>query len=136
MKRNQFKINVRQPLQKLTVRTLVEIPEEYLNIVKDEVNIKEIVRDQTAEADVVLDTTITSLLKAEGDVRNLMRAIQDARKEKGLTPKDSVVLMTDYALSEHYRTDLMNTCKVSAIEAGTGPYTAEASSGKILFDIR
>lgn len=132
--RTEKKIPVRQPLQKAVTRT--EVPAKYVQIVLDELNIKELAHDVSLEQACSLDMNITPELKAEGDVRNLMRAIQDARKEKGLTPKDAVTLVTSYEVPEMFRVDLMNTCRVSAIENGSGPYTAETSTGTVSFDIR
>jgi isoleucyl-tRNA synthetase len=132
--RTQAKIAVRQPLQKLVLKE--DLSEAYHQILSDELNVKEIAIDATLADPCTLDTTITAELQAEGDVRNLMRAIQDARKEKGLTPKDTVVLVTSYEIPEQYKNDLMTTCRVSAIEKGAGTFVAEISTGKVLFDIK
>ncbi|MDO8530168.1 MAG: isoleucine--tRNA ligase [bacterium] len=87
-------IKVRQPLAKLKVKSekVKEISEELLNLVKDEVNVKEIVFDDKIEGEVELDLVITKELKEEGMVRDVVRAIQDFRKEQNLTPQDQILL--------------------------------------------
>lgn len=84
-------IKVRQPLAKLSVPQLEGLTEEYLDLIIDEVNVKEVVEDTTL-TDVVLDTLVTPELKKEGDFREVVRKIQDKRKEQGLTPKDRPAL--------------------------------------------
>lgn len=84
--RKKSGIPVRQPLQKLTAK-IVGL-ENYLDIIKDELNVKEIVQGE----EISLDTEITLELKREGDYRELIREIQDARKEKGLSPSDTITL--------------------------------------------
>ena len=133
-KRTESKIAVRQPLSRLTLKET--LPKEYESILKDELNVKEVAYDNALVETCTLDTTLTEELKAEGDVRNLMRAIQDARKEKGLTPKDKVTLVTLYAIPETFKDMVMNTCNLSSIEAGEGGYSADLSSGKVAFDLR
>lgn len=91
--RMKAKINVRQPLAKLFVKT--SYPESLVEIIKDEVNVKEVVLDPTISLDVTLDTNISPELKEEGFVRELIRAVQDLRKESGLTIKDRVVLVVE-----------------------------------------
>ena len=132
--RTQAKLNVRQPLQRLTVRD--EMSEQYHQILMDELNVKEIVVDSSLSTECILDTTISEALQAEGDVRNLMRAVQDARKERGLTPKDTITLLTMYAIPATFKGDLMATCRIGDIVSGDGPYGAESSQGKITFDIK
>lgn len=86
-------VPVRQPLAAL--KTTHEVrPEatEYLALVKDEVNVKEVVHDPSLETEVALDLTLTPELKAEGAARELMRFIQDLRKRGGLAPQDRVTL--------------------------------------------
>jgi isoleucyl-tRNA synthetase len=83
-------IKVRQPIQ--TLETKVEINSEYAEIIKDEVNVKDIEINTELETDVWLDTTITPELKKEGDARELIRSIQDLRKNTGLSQEDTVVL--------------------------------------------
>jgi len=131
--RTQSKIAVRQPLQKITLKD--EIKSEYHQIILDELNVKEIAFDNSLTEVCVLDTEITEELKLEGDVRNLMRAVQDARKEKGLTPQDSIILLTNYSVLEKFRAVLMNTCKISEIKGGSGKYKAETGTGEVSFDI-
>jgi len=85
---------VRQPLNQLRI-TNYELPAVYEDIVKDELNIKEIVSKKGEEKEglkVELDTVITEELKQEGNYRELVRAIQDIRKKNGLNPNDTMTL--------------------------------------------
>jgi isoleucyl-tRNA synthetase len=66
-----------------------------LQLVKDEVNVKEITFDDLMENDVVLDTRITPELKAEGQAREFVRAVQDIRKEKGFSQNDEITLTAE-----------------------------------------
>ena len=112
-----------------------DIPPEYRHMILDELNVKELVHDPTISSSCELDTTLTPELKVEGDVRNLMRSIQDTRKEKGLTPKDRVVLVLSYTLPESFKDLVITTCNVSSIEEGSGPYEVSLSTGTVSFDI-
>lgn len=90
--RSQSKIKVRQPLQSVTVASeLVANNSALADILKDELNVKEVYYNASLEKSV-LDTTITPTLKDEGYARELMRAIQNARKEAGLEPHDRITL--------------------------------------------
>lgn len=96
--RNTAKINVRQPLSRLTVSTSLKDVvgnDDALEIVRDEVNVKEIVFADKKDDEVELDTNITDELKEEGTVRELIRAIQDQRKDLGFTIKDRAVLLVE-----------------------------------------
>ena len=130
--RTQAKISVRQPLQKLTIP--YEIKEVYHEMIQDEVNVKEIIVD--TEASLHIDVTLTNELIQEGDVRNLLRAVQDARKEKGLSPKDIIVLVAAYIIPPEFLEDFKKTCNVQTIEKGEGEYSAVLSSGVVSFGIR
>lgn len=93
--RQRAGIKVRQPLSKITI-TNHEFDSQYLELLKDEINVKEVLFDKSLPEDgAVLDTEITSQLKEEGIVREFTRSIQDLRKEKGLTPKDRIILSLD-----------------------------------------
>ena len=97
-KRAEAGIKVRQPLAKLQI-TNYKLQNELIDLIKDEVNVKEVVAD--LKEGVVLDTTITEELKAEGIVRDFVRNIQAKRKEMGLTPKDKIrVVFGDEALKD------------------------------------
>ncbi len=65
---------------------------EYLPLIKDEVNVKEVISDIGMTNEVLLDTTITPELKMEGDVREFIRQIQDLRKNLTLEAKDRISL--------------------------------------------
>ncbi len=68
-------IKVRQPLSKLSIPERLET--EYLQIIADEVNVKEVIHSVSPAAEtVILDTELTPELVAEGNVRELMRAVQ------------------------------------------------------------
>ncbi len=81
--RDSAGIKVRQPLARLHIPVSAKLPEEYLSVIADEVNVKVVVAIGEV---VVLDTEITDELKEEGLVRDTIRAIQAFRKESNLTP--------------------------------------------------
>ncbi len=80
--RDNAKIKVRQPLAKLTIPSSAKLPEEFLPIIRDEVNVKSAVFGEV----FALDTNITAELKEEGLVRDTIREIQAFRKEQNLKP--------------------------------------------------
>jgi len=86
-------LKVRQPLASLKVKgknDKLKADKELLEIIKDEVNIKDVIFDETIKDEVLLDKKITKELKEEGQARELARQIQDMRKEAGLTRKDVI----------------------------------------------
>ena len=86
-------IKVRQPLTSLTVKgTGLANHPDLLELIKDEVNVKKVFVEESIEEPVVLDTQLTDELRDEGAMRELLRAVQDLRKEKGLSVGDMVDL--------------------------------------------
>ena len=72
------------------------LSKELRDVIREEVNVKEVALSRDVPAgDVRLDTNITPELKEEGFVRDLIRAIQNARKEAGLSPHDTAQLTID-----------------------------------------
>lgn len=90
--RAKANIKVRQPLLRATIRD-AELGTEYLELIKDELNVKKVVADPGLDVEVMLDTTLTDELKEEGSVRDIIRAVQELRKNEGLTPGERVVLV-------------------------------------------
>ncbi len=91
--RTKAKIKVRQPLQKLKIKSLkLKVDQELLDLIKEEVNVKEIVFDPKIEKEIELDTKITPELKEEGIAREVIRQIQEMRKIAGLKPKDKILV--------------------------------------------
>jgi isoleucyl-tRNA synthetase len=86
-------IRVRQPLKELRIKNYeLRKEEELLDLIKDEVNVKEI----TFGKEIKLDTEITEELEKEGEYRELVRNVNKIRKEMGLTPKDLVAIESDF----------------------------------------
>ncbi|HEY4494069.1 MAG TPA: isoleucine--tRNA ligase [Candidatus Paceibacterota bacterium] len=94
-------IKVRQPLAALKIKNTkskIRNHRELLDLIKDEVNVKEIVFSAKSgpgsgwddEKEIELDTVITPELKEEGIIRDIMRLIQDLRKEQKLMPEDKI----------------------------------------------
>ncbi|MFA5888931.1 MAG: class I tRNA ligase family protein [Candidatus Paceibacterota bacterium] len=81
--------SVRQPLPSLVVSQ--NFSKELLDIIADEVNVKEIKVLEGSE--VRLDTTLTEELKNEGIARSVIRGIQDVRKNEGLNPGERIKLI-------------------------------------------
>lgn len=91
--RQKAQIKVRQPLASFKLKTNnLKLKTDLLELIKDELNIKEIIFDKNIASDVELDTKITAELKVEGEIREFVRIIQDLRKEAKFTPKNRIVL--------------------------------------------
>ena len=87
--RAKLGIKVRQPLSELQIPNYdLRREKELLELIKDEVNVKEITFGKTLK----LDTKITPKLKEEGIVREVIRNIQEMRKKAGLRPKDKILV--------------------------------------------
>jgi isoleucyl-tRNA synthetase len=90
-------LKVKQPLASLTVNSKTSNmakDQELLDIIKDEVNVKEVRFDDSIKSEVALDTVLTEALKEEGLLREVVRLVQDMRKEQGLKPEDSISILT------------------------------------------
>ena len=80
--RARVNIKVRQPLQALYVQNKASAAQAQL--IKEEVNVKEVIHQEGLEDSVELNTEITPELQEEGMVRDIVRSIQGARKENNL----------------------------------------------------
>ncbi len=86
--RSQNKLKVRQPLSKVTVKK--DFNEEMQEIIKEELNVKEVIFNENLETDIVLDTEITPELKLEGQAREIIRHIQQMRKNADYQVDDRI----------------------------------------------
>lgn len=87
--RAEKNIKVRQPLALLSVPSL---PKRYIDIVADEVNVKEV---KTGCKSILLDAELTDSLRAEGMMRDIVRLVQELRKKSGLNVDDRIILHID-----------------------------------------
>ncbi|MBU0708438.1 isoleucine--tRNA ligase [Patescibacteria group bacterium] len=87
--RREAGVKVRQPLPKITVicHKDDQVDGELLELVKDELNIKEVQfeldGDRDAGIEIALDIRMSDNLILEGMARDIIRAIQDLRKNTG-----------------------------------------------------
>ncbi len=93
-KRAEEGIKVRQPLSKLIIKKKrgLSLDKELLDVLADEINVKEIVLKEDIKEDFILDTEITQELKEEGRMRELVRTIQGLRQDAHYIPSNNVDL--------------------------------------------
>ncbi len=111
--RKKLNIAVKQPLASFTI--VGELSSNYFEIIKDELNVKNIL----IGTEFAYDTIITPELKREGNYRELVRALQDLRKETGLTPDDMINLKiseNSKDLLDGFTDDLKKTVQIEDIE--------------------
>jgi isoleucyl-tRNA synthetase len=86
-------IKVRQPLNELRIKNYeLKGEEELLELIKEEVNVKEIIFDSKIKKEVELDTNITLGLKKEGALREVVHCVQTMRKKMGLKSADKIAI--------------------------------------------
>ncbi len=83
-------IKVRQPLSSLCVKSQKIKDDQFIRLIEEEVNVKEVQFDDKMKEDVSLDTEITPKLAEEGRRREIVRNIRALRKKLGLTPEVKV----------------------------------------------
>jgi isoleucyl-tRNA synthetase len=95
--RSDKKIKVRQPLASATVSVNENLPQGFIKLIEDEVNVKEIILKwgevpqlDTNTKVISFNTEINEELKREGNMRELLRQIQSLRKSSGLEPHDII----------------------------------------------
>ena len=93
-KRDQAGMKIRQMLASLNVQGSSELESEYQELIKAELNIKELIfsNPQAEHLEVELDTVLTPELKQEGLKRELIRSINLLRKEKNLSIQDQATV--------------------------------------------
>ena len=125
-------IKVRQPLMMLRIKnqeSRIGNREELVQLIKDEVNVKEVVYNSDIDEQIELDTTITPELQKEGNFRELIRGIQDLRKKENLIPSDTIVLSVETSeegkefirefIEEIKHTTLTHDISFDKVESGT-----------------
>ncbi|MBI2426989.1 MAG: isoleucine--tRNA ligase [Candidatus Kerfeldbacteria bacterium] len=91
--RKEKGVKVRQPLLGLTIPNAVD--DAYVQIIKEEVNVKGVTVDP--KAPISLDLTMTPELEEEGLVREMIRSVNTLRKKAGLTLDDRIELVYSVA---------------------------------------
>ena len=120
--RAKAEIKVRQPLQKLTVKSdIIKGKKDLIGLILDEVNVKEVFFDTELLEEVVLDTKISAELKIEGGIRDLIRSIQELRKKEKLNPKDDISLVVSVSekgkkFLEENKKEIMKVTQIKKIE--------------------
>lgn len=112
--RGRAGIKIRQPLASLTLKQSSIKEKALLEILKDELNIKNVYIDKTIGEDAVLDIAITDELKQEGAAREIMRTLQDIRKKMNLEPKDYIDVEYRDAKNNPLPQKLWNSIKTGA----------------------
>ena len=136
--RQKAGLKVRQPLSKIEVKNY-GLDYKYTELIKDELNVKDLVENKNLEADVLLDTNITLELKEEGDYRELVRGLQDLRKKVGLTPSDVIVFNVETnengkKLIQKFEKEIKKTVLAKKIKFGQNN-GEEVKVGDLIFKI-
>ncbi len=90
--REKAKVPVRQILKSLEV-TGPALAKEYISLITEEVNVKEVIMKKSGQLAVKLDTRITPELLKEGMIRDIIRTINSYRKSLGLQIDDRIALV-------------------------------------------
>ena len=91
--RDKTQIGLKWPLSKAKFYGKdVDLNDELIEILKSQLNVKEIEIEDEGELKVELDTQITPELESEGYARELSRQVQEFRKKLGLNKKELIEL--------------------------------------------
>jgi len=90
--RDKSKIGLRWPLAKMNITSNEKLNKDFLEIIKSQLNVKEVVLKKGKELSVELDANLTPELEEEGYAREMSRQVQAFRKKLGLEKKDKIEL--------------------------------------------
>jgi isoleucyl-tRNA synthetase len=90
--RDRNKVGLKWPLSKAVVSGVSKLEEEVKEIVKVQLNVKELILNKGKEIEIELDFNLTPELEAEGYARELSRKVQAYRKKLGLNKEDFINL--------------------------------------------
>lgn len=134
-KRDEAGIKIRQKLEKITVSGEFSLSPDFIQLIKDELNINEVIFKPVkgANLDLELDTTLTPELKREGIKRELIRFINLMRKEKNLSLNDRIKVLyqspSDLGQDiEAVKVEVMRETLSDSLESGE----FELDQGKVL----
>lgn len=122
-------IKIRQPLASYTTVLTKKLDKEFIDIIIEELNIKELKFGNEEK----LNVEISDQLKIEGRVRELIRQINQFRKELDLTIEDKVILYQeglDDIMSE-FGEEIKKATWLAAIEPGKASDSRQVEGGTI-----
>jgi isoleucyl-tRNA synthetase len=97
--RDQISVGLKWPLKMAKVNCSYDLGEEFVDLLKNQLNVKEVLinkvaleSDSIAEPEVSLDEEMTPDLVAEGFCRELVRKIQAGRKKAGFMKDEKINL--------------------------------------------
>ena len=141
---------LRQKLATLVVKNAKRMSEDFVEILRDEVNVNEVKFDgetngfacgKLGETEICLDTKLTDELIKDGIYREIMRALQDARKKAGLEVGERVSLSYSVedaiiatVLKEKLE-EIMKAANFSSIDLTSEDLPIEILNGKIKIKI-
>ena len=88
--RDKNSIGLKWPLKSATISFNKKFEDEFLKIIKDETNVKDLIFLNSEKLEISLDTELTPELEAEGYSRELVRNIQAERKKLGKVKTDVI----------------------------------------------
>jgi len=104
--RDKVQIGLKWPLAKATIKTKIQLSAELEEIIKTQLNVKQIKSQIGEENSIKLDTNLTPKLESEGFAREISRKIQATRKKAELIKTDSIELIIDSEFNDKLKTQL------------------------------
>ncbi len=149
--RSDAKVKVRQVLGQFCVHGR-DLSDEIKNIIAEELNVKEVLESSSESGEwlekidgtlkVSLNVEVNESLKQEGYVRELVRAINQIRKEQGLTLQDMVLVeyATEDAAIRSLFVDFGDSLKKSVLAAdireGLGEVEADIDGKSLKLSVK
>ena len=91
--RDKIKIGLKWPLGKAIITGKDKISKDAIEIIKEQLNVKEIIFSVGEDVNVAYDLKITPELEGEGYARNISRSVQALRKKSGMIKENKIELI-------------------------------------------
>jgi isoleucyl-tRNA synthetase len=121
--RKQEQIRLRQPLQKLIIKSnslqkQLKEKKQLIQLIKEELNVKEVIFRPGKKLIIKLDMKLTAKLKQEGEARELIRKIQSARKKAGLKMNQKATAQAP-GWPKQYEQEIKNKAMLRELKKGS-----------------